>query len=86
MRKINEGKKCILNNNCGIKGIDKISLKEIIKKFNFPNEIKIEYSKDKITLDIDLIYDEMKVYYSLNYFVKDLKKVEFHSLFFHKLL
>lgn len=75
--------KYILNSNCGINGIDKISLKKIIEKFSFPKDIEIFISKDKITLDIDLIYNKMKVYYTLNYFVENLKKVEFHSLYFN---
>lgn len=74
--------KYILNSNCGINNIDKISLKKIIEKFSFPKDIEIFISKDKITLDIDLIYDEMKVYYSLNYFVTDLKKLSFILYFF----
>ena len=48
--------KYILNNTYGINGIEKISLKEIMKIFSVPEEIEMKLSDDKITISIDLIY------------------------------
>ena len=59
--------KYILNNTYGINGIEKISLKEIMKIFSVPEEIEMKLSDDKITISIDLIYKGLKIYYSLSY-------------------
>ena len=75
--------KYILNNTYGINGIEKISLKEIMKIFSVPEEIEIKLSDDKITISIDLIYKGLKIYYSLNYFVENLTKPETQFLTFY---
>ena len=77
-----EKQKYILNNTYGINGIEKISLKEIMKIFSVPEEVEVKLSDDKITISIDLIYKGLKIYYSLNYFVENLKKPENQSLTF----
>ena len=74
--------KYILNNTYGINGIEKISLKEIMKIFSVPEEIEIKLSDDKITISIDLIYKGLKIYYSLSYFVENLTKPETQFLTF----
>lgn len=74
--------KYILNNTYGINGIEKISLKEIMKIFSVPEEVEIKLSDDKITISIDLIYKGLKIYYSLNYFVENLTKPETQFLTF----
>ena len=74
--------KYILNNIYGINGIEKISLKEIMKIFSVPEEIEMKLSDDKITISIDLIYKGLKIYYSLNYFVENLTKPETQFLTF----
>ena len=77
-----EKQKYILNNTYGINGIEKISLKEVMKIFSVPEEIEIKLSDDKITISIDLIYKGLKIYYSLNYFVENLTKPETQFLTF----
>ena len=72
----------ILNNTYGINGIEKISLKEIMKIFSVPEEIEMKLSDDKITISIDLIYKGLKIYYSLSYFVENLTKPETQFLTF----
>ena len=74
--------KYILNKTYGINGIEKISLKEIMKIFSVPEEIEMKLSDDKITISIDLIYKGLKIYYSLNYFVENLTKPETQFLTF----
>lgn len=74
--------KYILNNTYGINGIEKISLKEIMKIFSVPEEVEMKLSDDKITISIDLIYKGLKIYYSLYFFVENLKKPENQSLTF----
>ena len=74
--------KYILNNTYGINGIEKISLKEIMKIFSVPEEVEMKLSDDKITISIDLIYKGLKIYYSLNYFVENLTKPETQFLTF----
>ena len=74
--------KYILNNTYGINGIEKISLKEIMKIFSVPEEIEMKLSDDKITISIDLIYKGLKIYYSLSYFVENLTKPETQFLTF----
>lgn len=74
--------KYILNNTYGINGIEKISLKEIMKIFSVSEEIEMKLSDDKITISIDLIYKGLKIYYSLNYFVENLTKPETQFLTF----
>ena len=74
--------KYILNNTYGINGIEKISLKEIMKIFSVPEEIEIKLRDDKIEISIDLIYKGLKIYYSLYFFVENLKKPEYQSLTF----
>ena len=63
-----EKQKYILNNTYGINGIEKISLKEIMKIFSVPEEVEMKLSDDKITISIDLIYKGLKIYYSLYFF------------------
>ena len=53
--------KYILNNTYGINGIEKISLKEIMKIFSVPEEIEMKMSDDKITISIDLKYKGLKI-------------------------
>ena len=77
-----EKQKYILNNTYGINGIEKISLKEVMKIFSVPEEIEIKLSDDKITISIDLIYKGLKIYYSLSYFVENLTKPETQFLTF----
>ena len=77
-----EKQKYILNNTYGINGIEKISLKEIMKIFSVPVEVEVKLSDDKITISIDLIYKGLKIYYSLNYFVENLTKPETQFLTF----
>ena len=74
--------KYILNKTYGINGIEKISLKEIMKIFSVPEEVEVKLSDDKITISIDLIYKGLKIYYSLNYFVENLTKPETQFLTF----
>jgi hypothetical protein len=74
--------KYILNNTYGINGIEKISLKEIMKIFSVPEEIEMKLRDDKITISIDLIYKGLKIYYSLSYFVENLTKPETQFLTF----
>ena len=74
--------KYILNNTYGINGIEKISLKEIMKIFSVPEEVEVKLSDNKITISIDLIYKGLKIYYSLNYFVENLTKPETQFLTF----
>ena len=77
-----EKQKYILNNTYGINGIEKISLKKIMKIFSVPEEVEMKLSDDKITISIDLIYKGLKIYYSLYFFVENLKKPENQSLTF----
>lgn len=77
-----EKQKYILNNTYGINGIEKISLKEVMKIFSVPEEIEMKLSDDKITISIDLIYKGLKIYYSLSYFVENLTKPETQFLTF----
>mgnify|MGYP000906561265 FL=1 len=77
-----EKQKYILNNTYGINGIEKISLKEVMKIFSVPEEIEIKLSDDKIVISLDLVYKGLKIYYSLYFFVKNLKKPENQSLTF----
>ena len=74
--------KYILNKTYGINGIEKISLKEIMKIFSVPEEVEVKLSDDKITISIDLIYKGLKIYYSLSYFVENLTKPETQFLTF----
>ena len=74
--------KYILNNTYGINGIEKISLKEIMKIFSVHEEIEMKLSDDKIKISIDLIYKGLKIYYSLSYFVENLTKPETQFLTF----
>ena len=60
-----EKQKYILNNTYGINGIEKISLKEVMKIFSVPEEIEIKLSDDKIVISLDLVYKGLKIYYSL---------------------
>ena len=77
-----EKQKYILNNTYGINGIEKISLKEIMKIFSVPEEVEMKLSDDKITISIDLIYKGLKIYYSLYFFVENLTKPETQFLTF----
>ena len=62
--------KYILNNTYGINGIEKISLKEIMKIFSVPEEIEMKLSDDKIVISLDLVYKGLKIYYSLYFFTR----------------
>mgnify|MGYP003095092623 CR=1 FL=1 len=44
-----------INETYGINGITRISLKKIIEVFSFPNEININLSDDRISININLI-------------------------------
>ena len=74
--------KYILNKSMvGINGIEKISLKEIIEKFSYPENIKIKIEKDPHNIDIELKYKDFTVYYNIYYYVgKEIP--EFHTLSF----
>lgn len=74
--------KYMLNPTLGINGIERISLKDIIRTFSFPNEIEIKLDKNKINLDVNLKYDGLEIYYTLNCFVENLDKPEDQSLTF----
>ena len=74
--------KYILNESMvGINEIEKISLKEIIEKFSYPENIKIKIGKDPHNIDIELKYKDFTVYYNIYYYVgKEIP--EFHTLSF----
>ena len=74
--------KFILNSTFGINGIEKISLKDIIKVFSFPTEIEIQSNESKIDFSVNLKYNKFEVSYTLYFFVENLKKPEFHTLSF----
>lgn len=74
--------KYVLNSTYGINGIERISLKDIVKTFSIPKEIAIQLDSDRIDLNIDFIYNDIKIIYSLNFFVNKLDKPEFHYLTF----
>ena len=60
--------KFILNESMiGINGIEKISLKEVIEKFSYPEDIKIKIEKDPYTLNFELKYKNV----SKNWFQHD---------------
>ena len=65
----------------GINGIEKISLKEVIEKFSYPEDIKIKIEKDPYTIDFELKYKDFTVYYNIYYYV-DKEIPEFHTLSF----
>ncbi|MDC7955225.1 histidine kinase, partial [Fusobacterium simiae] len=49
--------KFILNDSMtGINGIEKISLKEVVKKFSYPEKIKIKVEKEPYNIDFELKY------------------------------
>ena len=74
--------KYILNESMvGINGIEKISLKEVIEKFSYPENIKIKIEKDPYTLNFELKYKNFTVYYNIYYYV-DKEIPEFHTLSF----
>ena len=74
--------KYILNKSMvGINGIEKISLKEIVEKFSYPENIKIKIEKDPYNINIELKYEDFTVYYNIYYYVgKEIP--EFHTLSF----
>ena len=74
--------KYILNETYGINGINEITIKKILEVFSFPKEIKIEQDKDKITIDINLIYEKFEIGYTLNYYVERIKQPEFQYMNF----
>ena len=47
----------------GINGIEKISLKEVIEKFSYPEDIKIKIEKDPYNIHIELKYKKWKFLY-----------------------
>ena len=65
----------------GINGIEKISLKEVIEKFSYPKDIKIQIEKDPYNIHIELKYKDFTVYYNIYYYV-DKEIPEFHTLSF----
>ena len=65
----------------GINGIEKISLKEVIEKFSYPEDIKIKIEKDPYNINIELKYKDFTVYYNIYYYV-DKEIPEFHTLSF----
>lgn len=65
----------------GINGIEKISLKEVIEKFSYPEDIKIKIEKDPYNIHIELKYKDFTVYYNIYYYV-DKEIPEFHTLSF----
>ena len=65
----------------GINGIEKISLKEVIEKFSYPEDIKIKIEKDPYILNFELKYKDFTVYYNIYYYV-DKEIPEFHTLSF----
>ena len=71
-----------INETYGINGITRISLKKIIEVFSFPNDINIKLSDDKISIDIDLIYSNFRIFYTLYFYVENLNIPEFHTLTF----
>ena len=74
--------KYILNESMvGINGIEKISLKEVIEKFSYPENIKIKIEKDPYNIHIELKYKDFTVYYNIYYYV-DKEIPEFHTLSF----
>ena len=74
--------KFILNESIvGINGVEKISLKEVIEKFPYPEDIKIKVEKNPYTIDFELKYKDFTVYYNIYYYV-DKKIPEFHTLSF----
>ena len=74
--------KYILNESMvGINGIEKISLKEVIEKFSYPENIKIKIEKDPYNIDIELKYKDFTIYYDIYYCV-DKQIPEFHTLSF----
>ena len=74
--------KFILNESMiGINGIEKISLKEVIEKFSYPEDIKIKIEKNPYNINFELKYKKITVYYNICYYV-DKEILEFHTLSF----
>ena len=74
--------KYILNETYGINGIDKISLKKILEVFSYPDEINVYQNNNRITIHIDLKYENLKIHYTLSYFVENLSQPEDQNLGF----
>jgi len=69
--------KFILNESMiGINGIEKISLKEVIEKFSYPEDIKIKIEKNPYNINFELKYKKITVYYNICYYV-DKEILEF---------
>ena len=71
-----------INETYGINGITRISLKKIIEVFSFPNEININFSNKKKSINIKFIYDGLEVYYMLYFFSENIEKPEYQTLYF----
>ena len=71
-----------INETYGINGITRISLKKIIEVFSFPNEININLSDDRISININLIYSNFRIFYTLYFYVENLNIPEFQTLTF----
>ena len=74
--------KYILNETYGINGIDEISLKKILEVFSYPDEINVYQNNNRITIHIDLKYENLKIHYTLSYFVENLSQPEDQNLGF----
>ena len=74
--------KIYINKTYGINGISKISLKKVIKEFSFPNDININLSDDRISININLIYSNFRIFYTLYFYVENLNIPEFQTLTF----
>ena len=71
-----------INETYGINGITRISLKKIIEVFSFPNEININFSNKKKSINIKFIYDGLEVNYMLYFFSENIEKPEYQTLYF----
>ena len=69
--------KIYINKTYGINRISKISLKKVIKEFSFPNDININLSDDRISININLIYSNFRIFYTLYFYVENLNIPEF---------
>ncbi|BBM46118.1 hypothetical protein JMUB4039_2070 [Leptotrichia trevisanii] len=74
--------KIYINKTYGINRISKISLKKVIKEFSFPNDININLSDDRISININLIYSNFRIFYTLYFYVENLNIPEFQTLTF----
>ena len=75
--------KFILNDICGINGIEKIDLREIINVFGKPDERKIERDSEYKDFKVSFLYSEidLEIFYRVNYYLEK-DRAEYHSLSF----